>query len=101
MYKVYVAGVNGAGEGEWQETQDRVTTQGLGRDARTPITHTHTHTHANTLGGCGATIMYNGYGAIMTVSGCLVMSWLQSPPTTVEGVWGWQWESLWEPLSVY
>ena len=63
--------------------------------------HTHTHTHANTLGGCGATIMYNGYGAIMTVSGCLVMSWLQSPQATVEGVWGWQWESLWEPLSVY
>ena len=48
MYKVYVAGVNGAGEGEWQETQDRVTTQGLGRDARTPITHTPMHAYTHT-----------------------------------------------------
>ena len=52
VYKVYVAGVNGAGEGEWQETQDRVTTQGLGRAARTPITHTPTHLEAVELLSC-------------------------------------------------
>ena len=48
MYKVYVAGVNGAGRGDWQETQNAVTTQGLGRFARTPITHTYVHTDTQT-----------------------------------------------------
>lgn len=50
-YVVYVAAVNGAGRGEWQQTQNAVTTQGLGEPAKTPPSHTlilryvHTPTH--------------------------------------------------------
>lgn len=29
MYKVYVAAVNGAGVGEWRETKDAISTEGL------------------------------------------------------------------------
>ena len=47
VYKVYVAAVNGAGRGDWQQTLDTVTTQGLGTLARTPITHTYTHLEAS------------------------------------------------------
>ena len=44
-YKVYVAAVNGGGRGEWQETIDTVTTQGIGELYWSCMTHTHTHTH--------------------------------------------------------
>ena len=37
MYKVYVAAVNGAGQGEWQETDNVISTEGVGESIHTHI----------------------------------------------------------------
>ena len=37
MYKVYVAAVNGAGQGEWQETDNVISTEGVGESIHTHL----------------------------------------------------------------